>query len=682
MTDAAMQDTDEDSPRTATIEDFEELLERRMDDFKEGHDTSMARLVTIVLELKGARSGKPSNYDGITRMGRGFGNPDAARTPAPARNDGGGNAGSSTRCDKVEAPTLPPISPSTLSQHESSTLATWQANLRQANDDCAMALTYTDFDRVFRQRMQPFALTAEFLKDNKSVFESRMNATRTTDRYIFLWFRVKYTLLRARCVDKDFKLLVRDDYDIVVEVLKNLSRCELMRITLLNIKLDKHHKTPWVFPTQKDMQMWLAGAYRPVLAGLRIERTGVMRVILPLIELLHRVPKMRALFNQTDFWVCEFLQTLKQRSKCENTEALEAYRQQMEKLLKLQTVDPVRFMQQFGTPNVRIDRSRHCTSCGLAVPSTMQSAVISVDALSLTAYLATFNGIMDDFTHHCYQCNKHTAHRWTPRITIPGGQGLLVKPQPNYRLRSEDTEISIPSDKSFWVFKAAICGPGHAIWMHNDDLWHFNHEIAGISGLPCTLAINDEGAHEALSGHDMTLLYYERIAEEDGDVSDSDDGSDDDASGDDSAEAHDDGDDVGHRKKPAAKDVLVTKMNAIDLDSVLSIEVMGISSNTCITKVMVSTCIFSAANPEEQLLPTLRKDNGRDNWELVCFKLTGKKCGTLVHPFSLAPGATKLKRRKRWDRVMATLQEQYSGRCTGILRVTNKGNKAGTGGHA
>ncbi|KAA8912035.1 hypothetical protein FN846DRAFT_361209 [Sphaerosporella brunnea] len=58
---------------------------------------------------QGARSGKPSNYDGITR-----GDPDAARTPAPTRNDDGGNAGSSTCCGKVEtrtphqAPRAPP----------------------------------------------------------------------------------------------------------------------------------------------------------------------------------------------------------------------------------------------------------------------------------------------------------------------------------------------------------------------------------------------------------------------------------------------------------------------------------------------------------------------------------------------------------------------------------------------
>ncbi|KAA8911939.1 hypothetical protein FN846DRAFT_904020 [Sphaerosporella brunnea] len=67
--DVETQVTDSDSPRTATIEDFEELLERHIAAFKEGHNTNMAELVMIVRST----SEKSSNYDGITR-----GDPDVA----------------------------------------------------------------------------------------------------------------------------------------------------------------------------------------------------------------------------------------------------------------------------------------------------------------------------------------------------------------------------------------------------------------------------------------------------------------------------------------------------------------------------------------------------------------------------------------------------------------------------
>ncbi|KAA8914051.1 hypothetical protein FN846DRAFT_886183 [Sphaerosporella brunnea] len=314
-----------------------------------------------------------------------------------------------------------------------------------------------------------------------------------------------------------------------------------------------------------------------------------MRVILPLIELLHRVPKMRPLFNQTEAWVCRLLHRLEQRSKRENTEALEAYRQRMEKLLKSQTEVPVRFVQQFGTPNVHIDRSRHWKSCRVAVPATTQCAVITVDEVSITAYLATCTGVMDDSTDYGNRYNKHTV------------------------------------------------------------------------------------AKDYLSNLNLSTGC------EDGDVSDSDDGSDYD-----SDEAHNNGADAGHPNKTAAKDNLVKKMNRIDLsdlDSVLTIMVMGSRTQRCINKVLVGNFIFSAGKPEAQLIRTLRKDTGRDTWKLVSFKLTDNKRRTLAEEFSQAPGAAN---QQHWDRICGTLEEHFSGRCTGILEVTSlmgKGNKAGAGCH-
>ncbi|KAA8900055.1 hypothetical protein FN846DRAFT_892247 [Sphaerosporella brunnea] len=525
------------------------------------------------------------------------------------------------------------------------------SNLSQANDAFVMAprLTPTDFDREFRLRMEPFTLTADFLKENKSVFESPLSAPRTRDRHILWWSRVRNNLIDSECVDNKCKLIVGDNYDTVVETLKKTSRCELIRITLTNIKAAKHHKAPWVFPTEKEMRILFKGAYRALLAGLRIESTGVMRVILPLIELLHRVSKMRALFNQTDAW----------------------------------TEDPVRFMQQLCTPNDQIDRSRRCKSCRVAVPATTQSAVITVDEVSITAYLATFTGIMDDFTDYCDRCNKHTVHHWTPRITIPGGQGLLVKPQPKYRLRGEDIKISIPSYKWFWVLKAGICGPGRAFWVDGDDLWRFLYDTYGRQGLPCTLAFKTDESYDWLDGYEMALLYYERIADPDGDDGcdddgcdddgcdddgiaepDGDDGSDDDGSDDDGS---DDGAAVGHGNETAGKD-LVHKINLIDLsnvDSVLTVEVMGSRSKIFLFEVLVGCSIFAGPKPEEHLLDTLHTTAAKKQYyELVSFKLTGMKQDTLVDKFSLARGAVN---RQHWDSICVTLEEYCSDRCTGIL---------------
>ncbi|KAA8902550.1 hypothetical protein FN846DRAFT_891482 [Sphaerosporella brunnea] len=287
---------------------------------------------------------------------------------------------------------------------------------------------------------------------------------------------------------------------------------------------------------------------------------------------------------------------------------------------------------------------------------------------------------MDDFTDHCLRCNKHTGHRWTRCIAILGGQGLLVEPQPKYRLRGEDTNIIIPSDKSFWVLKAGICGPGHAFWIHDDDLWDFINDISGTSGLPCTVAIKGEGAYEALVGHQIILLYSERIVEPDGDVSDIDDGS-----NYDSDDAHDNGADVGHANETAAKD-LVHKINLIDqsnVDSVLTVEVMGLRSKVCLIEILVGCSIFAGPKPEEQLLDMLHMKAGRkDYYEVVSFKLTGMKQVTVVDKFSLARGAVN---RQHWDGICVILEEYCFGRCTGILEITtlmSKGNKAGTAGHA
>ncbi|KAA8902689.1 hypothetical protein FN846DRAFT_986427 [Sphaerosporella brunnea] len=131
-TDAEMQESGSDSPPAPPLPtDIEGLLGRHFAALKEGYDASLAKLVTIVLELKGtveklsAQNGEllvrlkgleaknprtTTVSHGVTqtspRPGREFGHPGAARTPAPTRNGNGGNAGSSTCCDEVETQTL------------------------------------------------------------------------------------------------------------------------------------------------------------------------------------------------------------------------------------------------------------------------------------------------------------------------------------------------------------------------------------------------------------------------------------------------------------------------------------------------------------------------------------------------------------------------------------------------